>query len=579
MKGLDGKSAYEYALEGGYTGTEQDFYNKLVKEIPTKVSELQNDSNFITKAVNDLESYYLKSETYTQEEINEMVSLIPKFKIEVVKELPITDINYTTIYIVKNDPDNEDDNLFTEYIRIDMNDDIDAKDDYWEKLGEQKLDLSSFPGKKVTGQIFTINGAQITAADGAEIFNDYENNIATGKYSHAEGKNTLASGIYSHAEGSNTEATNSGAHAEGYGTIASGNLSHAEGYFTTSSGQYGHTEGWNTQISSNALAGHAEGYWTKVLANYGHAEGNSTEVSYDSAHAEGSASKAKGEASHAEGSHTEAIGHYSHAEGGYAIASGNYSHAEGYQTKVNHEAAHVEGYYSKAEGACSHAEGSYTEADGDSSHAEGYYSKTSNSYTHAEGYFAEARGWNSHAEGAGTIASGESQHAQGKYNIEDAENKYAHIVGNGAYQAPSNAHTLDWEGNAWFAGNIRIGGTSYETGKEPGAKPNMTKVTLTASDWDTTTLTQVATIKGIKADETAQAIYINPVFDDTIIEEIGNCNVYASTQGENSITFSCDTAPTIDVEFYVKWQDVAWIEDPTSTTINPSIMPVEGVEF
>jgi hypothetical protein len=34
-----------------------------------------------------------------------------------------------------------------------------------------------------------------------EIFNDYENNSATGNYSHAEGENTVASGIASHAEG------------------------------------------------------------------------------------------------------------------------------------------------------------------------------------------------------------------------------------------------------------------------------------------------------------------------------------------------------------------------------------------
>lgn len=63
------------------------------------------------------------------------------------------------------------------------------------------------------------------------------------------------------------------------------------------------------------------------------------------------------------------------------------------------------------------------------------------------------------AEGSGTIASGEAQHVQGKYNIEDTENKYAHIVGNGTNNsARSNAHTIDWEGNAWFAGNIMANG-------------------------------------------------------------------------------------------------------------------------
>ena len=45
--GLNGKSAYEYAKEGGYTGTEVEFSQKLAKEIPAKVSDLENDKNFI----------------------------------------------------------------------------------------------------------------------------------------------------------------------------------------------------------------------------------------------------------------------------------------------------------------------------------------------------------------------------------------------------------------------------------------------------------------------------------------------------------------------------------------------------
>lgn len=45
--GLDGKTAYEYAKEGGYTGTEEDFAQKLAQEIPSKTSDLTNDSEFI----------------------------------------------------------------------------------------------------------------------------------------------------------------------------------------------------------------------------------------------------------------------------------------------------------------------------------------------------------------------------------------------------------------------------------------------------------------------------------------------------------------------------------------------------
>lgn len=72
------------------------------------------------------------------------------------------------------------------------------------------------------------------------------------------------------------------------------------------------------------------------------------------------------------------------------------------------------------------------------------------------GFDNTAQGDNSFAEGDHTKALSESQHVQGKYNVEDTENKYAHVVGNGESDtARSNAHTLDWEGNAWYAGDVK----------------------------------------------------------------------------------------------------------------------------
>ena len=51
-KGGDGKSAYEYAKDGGYTGTEAEFAEKLAQKIPTKVSELANDQHYIKREQN-----------------------------------------------------------------------------------------------------------------------------------------------------------------------------------------------------------------------------------------------------------------------------------------------------------------------------------------------------------------------------------------------------------------------------------------------------------------------------------------------------------------------------------------------
>ena len=92
---------------------------------------------------------------------------------------------------------------------------------------------------------------------------------------------------------------------------------------------------------------------------------------------------------------------------------------------------------------------------GDYSHAEGYKTTASGVRSHAEGYMTTASGESSHAEGYHTIASGSYSHVQGKYNIDDPDEKYASIVGNGTSDtARSNSHTLDWEGNAWYAGTV-----------------------------------------------------------------------------------------------------------------------------
>lgn len=75
----------------------------------------------------------------------------------------------------------------------------------------------------------------------------------------------------------------------------------------------------------------------------------------------------------------------------------------------------------------------------------------------AMGYETIASGGYSHAEGQRTIAKGDFQFVQGRYNKED-EYEYAHIIGNGySENERSNAYTLDWNGNAWFANRVYVG--------------------------------------------------------------------------------------------------------------------------
>lgn len=145
------------------------------------------------------------------------------------------------------------------------------------------------------------------------------------------------------------------------------------------------------------------------------------------------------------GAHAEIFNGYS-----YNIASGEYSHAEGASTSATGSLAHAEGAGTWASAMSAHSEGAGTTASGSSSHAEGGGSTASADNSHAEGSVTRASGTASHAEGYNTIASSDYQHTEGKCNVEDANDKFAHIIGNGAnVDNRSNAYAIDWDGKIY----------------------------------------------------------------------------------------------------------------------------------
>ena len=192
---------------------------------------------------------------------------------------------------------------------------------------------------------------------------------------------------------------------------------------------------------------------------------------------------ASGNYSHAEGQNTQASGTAAHAEG-YKTSAGSYSHSEGYLTNAPGSGSHCEGYNDSssvnnmmAQGQGSHCEGYTTivakRASHAGSHMEGY-SDNSDGVTqqYAQGNGSHCEGWNTycdngttaaaHTEGRGTAAGSAYQHIEGKYNIIDTESIYQHIVGNGTENIRRhNSHTLDWQGNAVFAGTVSNSGADY----------------------------------------------------------------------------------------------------------------------
>lgn len=206
-----------------------------------------------------------------------------------------------------------------------------------------------------------------------------------------------------------------------------------------------------------------------------------------------------------------------------------------------YHAMNLEGYNCLAPGIHAHAEGCTTVASG--------------MYSHAEGTNAEAIGQHSHAEGFNTKAASGGQHVEGKYNAIDEYGKYAHIVGNGTDESNrSNAYTLDWEGNAWFAGDVHTKAGQLATA------PSALQITINKSNWDSST-------KSITVDIYSEFLNSFDSLSDytfMVMPTFLNCREYytygikttdisiresvemdtEAISRAGSITFACDTVPT-----------------------------------
>jgi hypothetical protein len=110
------------------------------------------------------------------------------------------------------------------------------------------------------------------------------------------------------------------------------------------------------------------------------------------------------------------------------------------------------------------------------------------------------------AIGIGTTAEGAAQLVQGKYNVVDSS--YAHIVGNGSSGTDrSNAYTLDWSGNASFAGDVKSNNKKLAT--EEYVKSEIEGLVDTAPEALNT------------LNELAEALGEDPNFATTVMTEIG----------------------------------------------------------
>ena len=395
---------------------------------------------------------------------------------------------------------------------------------YVEKTGDTMTGNLTTPG-------LTVGSRKNDEIIGTNSVAEGYNVVASGLHSHAEGVLTTASGSDSHTEGGYTTASAYYSHAEGHRSTASDSCSHAEGWFTVANNVGAHAENGNSLQRTVIITGDANAT-TYTTTNTNNAKVGQylkyqNEVRKITALEKNTSITVETTFSNKQITNqtaylmsTTASGQSSHAEGRDTLASGAGSHAEGLNTQATNSGSHAEGANTTASGLQSHAEGEYTTAShGTAPHAEGSHTTATGTASHAEGKYTNITGNYGHGEGQGTKSTNRSQHVQGEYNIHDSSGNnvnrgtYAHIVGNGtADNARSNAHTLDWAGNAWYAGNIYVGSTSG-VNKDEGSKKLATEEYVN---------TNGGKIDSISIDGRAQTIDANKNVDLTGLEKTFN---------------------------------------------------------
>ena len=300
----------------------------------------------------ELSNYYLKSETYSQEEVNNLISTIPKFEISVVDTLPTENISDSTVYLLTTGDESQ--NLYTEYIYV---------NDVWEKLGTQTLDLSGYATKEdIKNKQFyvTVTGDEENGYTMDKTFDELVAAYNDGKILHCNVTyNDIPLVLILVVDALIPDAMIFSAAVE---NVSISCTLIADGTITMSS---------NIILTAGDIIAD-EAMQNELRLKLGAKLDKTNPVGY-----------------------------------------GSFAMNKAEDTTV-----------------------------GDCAFIEGYDNEGSGTYSHVEG-------WNN-------IAIGTAQHVQGKWNKPDS--MYAHIVGNGnSADDRANIHTVDWNGEAWFKGNVYIG--------------------------------------------------------------------------------------------------------------------------
>ena len=153
---------------------------------PTIIVQYGDDGQFVTATTTSLIHYYTKSQTYSAEQIDEMIGAIAGMHFEVVAELPTRSISTTTIYLVPStNPTSK--NVKDEYINLD------GTTSGWELIGSTSIDFSDYVTVERLNTILSeyVTGSELRSALSGKVDKITGKGLSTNDYTNAE-KSKLA---------------------------------------------------------------------------------------------------------------------------------------------------------------------------------------------------------------------------------------------------------------------------------------------------------------------------------------------------------------------------------------------------
>ena len=158
----------QFVIIGSNSGDLSNYYTK--EDIDNKLFELESQipdvSNFITNTVDNLVNYYTKAETYTQTEVNNLISQLTLISFEVVSQLPPSGESNKVYLVVSSSPESQ--NSYDEYIWVNSN---------WEKIGSTDINLDNYV---TTDYLNNILSQYVTQSSLTELLNTKQDTLVSG---------------------------------------------------------------------------------------------------------------------------------------------------------------------------------------------------------------------------------------------------------------------------------------------------------------------------------------------------------------------------------------------------------------